>query len=465
MRGAAARSSSSVAVRHAQATAASRDAEAERAEPLGLGFVAAVSFLASRAAPSGGFFVALAGGTALARAGQRLGARLGYGVSIASMLESVAIMGPARFGVPLTQAMTAPMIGRLEARGVHAALQVVACGAIRTLQNAVGTAFFIWVILGLDAYAGSYDALLGELPVIPEGQAAALVATVIGILAWTVFASTLQVQVYRRGLRRWPAGVLGGGSVDADGGSGSACADHGPAGGAARNPEAAAALPGPGRDGRPGVPAAGAPRRFDPRAAALAAALAFGLLIASTEWPLLGAVAAWLALAWASARGDAGVVPTGLLLAGLLAGGTLAFGLVGGLGADLALRRAVRAALLVLVATWLRAAAGSEGLRDVARRSLGRLRRVPSVPEAVVVLDRLGSDRRLLAAGRDLLDALAPARKRPLPVVDAVLGWVAGQAQRFRPQAPAPALRLGARPADALLIGLAALTAATLPAA
>ena len=57
------------------------------------------------------------GGVALARVAERRGARLGFGASVAAMLETVAIIGPARFGIPLTQAATAPMLGRLEARG------------------------------------------------------------------------------------------------------------------------------------------------------------------------------------------------------------------------------------------------------------------------------------------------------------------------------------------------------------
>ena len=85
--------------------------------PAGPAQVATISFLASRAAPAGGFWIALAGGVALARVAQRQGARQGFGASIAAMLETVALMGPARFGVPLTQAITAPMLGRLEARG------------------------------------------------------------------------------------------------------------------------------------------------------------------------------------------------------------------------------------------------------------------------------------------------------------------------------------------------------------
>lgn len=394
----------------------------------GLASVATVSFLASRAAPTAGFVIALAGGTAMARAGQTLGARRGYGASIAAMLESVAIMGPARFGVPLTQAITAPMVGALEARGVHPLLQGIACGAVRLLHNTLATAFFIWVILGgLDAYAGSYDTLLGGLPLLPGGEVGALALTGAGLLFWAVFASTVQVGVYRRGLAAWPPAAV------------------------------------------PEVPAEGAapvatPRRaLDPRAAAVAAAVAFGLLVASTDWALLAGVCAWLALAAPAVRGaDRTVLVTGLVLAALLGFGALVATLVAGLGLDLALRRALRAALLVVVATWLRAAAGSEGLREVAHRSLGRMHRLPAMSEAAAVLDRLGSDRRLVAAGRGLLGALGPVRKRPLPVLDAVLGWVASHSGSFVPDAPGARARLSVRPRDALLVLAAALPAAGL---
>ena len=128
--------------------------------PAGPAHVAVVSFLAARAAPTGGFWIALAGGVALARLAERRGARLGFGASAAAMLETVAIIGPARFGIPLTQAATAPLLGRLEAREVRVALQVLACAVIRLLHNTATTAFFIWIITGgLDAYAGTYDAL------------------------------------------------------------------------------------------------------------------------------------------------------------------------------------------------------------------------------------------------------------------------------------------------------------------
>jgi hypothetical protein len=89
-------------------------------EAAGLAHVATVSFLASRAAPSIGFWVALAGGVALARAAQRDGVRVGYGASAAATLQTVALIGPARFSVPLTQALSAPLIGALEARSTPA---------------------------------------------------------------------------------------------------------------------------------------------------------------------------------------------------------------------------------------------------------------------------------------------------------------------------------------------------------
>src|SRR5688500_9930240 len=173
------------------------------AVPAGPAHVAVVSFLAARAAPTGGFWIALAGGVALARTAEQRGARLGFGASAAAMLETVAIIGPARFGIPLTQALTAPMLGRLEARGVALLPQVLACAAIRLLHNTVTTAFFIWVIAGgLDAYAGTYDAI-GRRIGIDVGTADAVGLTLAGLLGWAAFASTVQVLVYRRGLRGW----------------------------------------------------------------------------------------------------------------------------------------------------------------------------------------------------------------------------------------------------------------------
>ena len=131
--------------------------------------------------------------------------RLGFGASAAAMLETVAIIGPARFGVPLTQALTAPILGGLHARGVGFWPQLGACALVRLLHNAATTAFFIWVIAGgLDAYAGTYDAI-GRHVGIEVGTADAVVLTLVSLLAWAAFASTVQVLVYRRGLRAWDA--------------------------------------------------------------------------------------------------------------------------------------------------------------------------------------------------------------------------------------------------------------------
>src|ERR1700741_2131067 len=120
----------------------------EATDAAGPAHVAVVSFLASRVVPSGGFWVALAGGIALARVAARQGARVGFGASTAAMLETVAIIGPLRFAIPLTQAVTAPILGRFAARGMAVWLQVLICAVLRLIQNAIQTAFFIVVLAG-----------------------------------------------------------------------------------------------------------------------------------------------------------------------------------------------------------------------------------------------------------------------------------------------------------------------------
>jgi hypothetical protein len=398
--------------------------------PSGPAHVAVVSFLAARAAPTGGFWIALAGGVALARVAERRGARLGFGASAAAMLETVAIIGPARLGIPLTQAATAPMLGRLEARGWGTTAQVLVCAVIRVLHNAATTAFFIWVIAGgLDAYAGTYDAL-GRRFGVEVGTADALVLTAIGLLAWGAFASTVQVLVYRRGMSGWDEHAPS--WISAPGGHQSRTA---------------------ARELR---------RRFDPRAVALAAALAFALLLTSTSWLLLSTVALWLAIAWLTARPDREPLKTGLAFAAILAGGALIFSLGGGLGLDIALRRAARAALLVLVATWLRGAAGAEGLREVSRRGLGRLRRLPGAPEAAQVLDQIASEGRIADAARNLADRMSGVPKRPVPFLDAVLDWVVRESSEHRPPPLRAAQALRLRGRDAVLIALALVPALAL---
>jgi hypothetical protein len=397
-------------------------------EVAGLAHVATVSFLASRAIPSIGFWVALGGGVAVARAGARRGLRWGYGASIAAMLQTIALIGPARIGVPLTQALTAPLLGVLEARGATVVWQMLVCGTIRLFQNALTGAFVILVLTGgFDVYVDTYDSIAGWMPLLPEGQTAAIVAIIAGLVGWAVFASVVQVVVYRRGLHAWPV----------------------------EDP-----LHVHVEDG----PTAGEPRRgrFDPRAVVLSSVIAFGVLLASISWWVLAAVTAWLAAASLASRGDREVVPTGMALAGALALAVFVATMIGGLGLEEAVARAVRAGLLVLVATWLRAAAGASGLREVSRRGLGRLRRLPSAREAALVMDDLGTGRQLGSAVRAVLAALRTVERRPIPVLDAVLGWVAAESRRFRPGAIEPPLRLRARAVDLALVALAVAPGAAL---
>src|SRR4051794_13286166 len=232
-------------------------ATATSTAPSGPAHVAVVSFLAARAAPAGGFWVALAGGVALARVAERRGARLGFGASAGAMLETVAIIGPARIGIPLTQAATAPMLGRLEARGWRQLPQILACATVRLIHNTVTTAFFIWVIAGgLDAYAGTYDAI-GRRLGLEVGTADALLLTLASLLVWAAFASTVQVLVYRRGLEQWDTLAADATEVKPD---------------IRAKPQSRETT------------AAKRASRFDPLLLTLIAVVAFAVLLATTEW-------------------------------------------------------------------------------------------------------------------------------------------------------------------------------------
>ena len=394
--------------------------------PAGPAHVAVVSFLASRAAPTGGFWIALAGGTAIAHVAQRRGARPGFGASVAAMLETVAIIGPARFGIPLTQAITAPLLGRLEARGSGVMSQLLACAAVRLL-HASATAFFIWVVTGgLDAYAGTYDALGRRLSV-EIGTADALLLTGAGLIGWAIFASTVQVLVYRRGLRGWDE-AAGATEVPRPAASG----ERAP-GRRARITRRRAPLRSPRGHGRGGD-------RLRP------SAVEYGVAPARGRRPRLG-------LAWALSRPDAAPLPAGLAFAALLASGAFAFALGAASGSmwPSAARRAPRSSC-----SWPPGGGRRGRPAEVFRRSLGRLRRLPSVPEAAQVLDEIASEGRLAAAGRSLTAELSAVRKRPLPLLDAVLVWVAREATAFRgaPPPPAPAM-LRARALDIALVALA----------
>ena len=408
-------------MRHAASTPPPGQAETCR-EPTGLAHVATVSFLASRAAPSLQFFFALGGGMALARSAQRWGARTGYGTALASMLQTVAVMGPARINAPLTQAITAPMMGRLQARGAPPLVEFLACLALRLVHYAVLLAAFIYVILGgIDEFTGSYETLTSWLGIVPQGATAALVVTAVTQVLWAIFFSTIQVAAYRRALARWPERVEDHGSERDD-------------------------------DEPPAEPAVAG--RFDPRAIVAAALLATALLLASTAWPLLLLVAAWLVPAWLLSRPDNDTVSLGLALAGLLAFAALTGGLMSGAGLELTLRRVLRAVLLVAVATWMRAAARPEGLREVFHRALRRLRKLPALREAGAQLEGLDAGPRLIAAGRAAAERFADVPLKPLPIVDAVIAWTAAESARLRSGAGAPRRPLRMRAPDALLVVL-----------
>jgi hypothetical protein len=382
-------------------------------EHAGLAHVATASFIASRIVPTGGFAVALAGGVAIARVGQRSGARVGYGASLAAMLQAVAVMGPLRVGIPLTQALSAPLLGRMHARGATVGASYLACSAIRLLDQIVTTAFYIWIVVGgLDAYAATYDTLTGNIPGLPSGASAALAATAVGLVAWTLIASVVQVLVYRSALVAWPEAVAEA-AARAPVGGGGGVVSVAPPGYVADTPARR--------------------RRYDPRLVAATASVAFVVLLVTTEWIALGVVAGWLAVAWATAEGDREPVRAGLGLGALLAFGALVFGLIGDTGLELTLQRTARVALLVLVATWLRSAAGEEGLRDVFRRVLRRVHGVAPMAEASAILDRLGATGALAASSRALLETVRHVPRRPQPLAAAVLSWIATEAARFAP--------------------------------
>jgi hypothetical protein len=109
----------------------------------------------------------------------------------------------------------------------------------------------------------------------------------------------------------------------------------------------------------------------------------------------------------------------------------------------------------VLVATWLRGAAGAEGLREVSRRGLGRLRRLPGAPEAAQVLDQIASEGRIADAARNLADRMSGVPKRPVPFLDAVLDWVVRESSEHRPPPARAEQALRIRGRDAVLIALA----------
>ena len=358
---------------------------------LGLAHVASCSFLASRLAPSGQFFLALGGGVALARAAALHGLRTGYGASVAAMVQTVALIGPARFNAPLTQALNAPVIGHMQARGASRGARLAACLAIRLVHYAILNVLFVLIVVGgLDEYVRTYDKIAGWLHVLPKGQTAAVLLTIAGSVVYALAFSTIQVLVCERALDRWPEPT-------------------GPA---------------------PDVVAIERPR---PRRVFLAPALvaaAWIAMLAALSWPVLAVVAGALlvlTLATSARRAGRRVWGVGLALAAVLTVSALIPALIGAVHFAPAAQRAARAALMALTATWARAFAGTDGLREFGRRALWG--------EASRLIAELESDARLRPAADDLIARLGDVDTRPAPLADALTRWVAAEARGYRPPA------------------------------
>ena len=143
------------------------------------------------------------------------------------MLQTVAVMGPARVNAPLTQALTAPLMGRMQARGAHWGVELLACLGIRLLHYAVLGAAFVFIVLGgLDVYTASYERVTGWIGFLPDGTAGALAVGAAANVIAALFFTVVQVAVYRRALARWPdappaAGVADEGAVEGRGRDGS----------------------------------------------------------------------------------------------------------------------------------------------------------------------------------------------------------------------------------------------------
>lgn len=354
--------------------------------------VTALTFLVARAVPLG-WTVAVAGGVPLARAAERHGTRAGYATAAASLVETTAIMGPARMGIPVPHAASAPLLGTLYRRGAPY-LALAAVGAVvRTFYYTVTAAFSILVLVGLDAYLGTYERLRGFLEFLPAGRTAALWLTLLQLIVWSIGAGLIQAWAIRRGLRSWSGEVV---AVE-----------------------------------RPGDRVDRATPRAHAGVIVLVGIAGFAAVLTSTDPRFLGVVAAVLLGAWAATGAGSRSLLRGLMVAAPLALSTLAFGLVGGIGGQRAAERSVRVGLLVLIAVWVRSAAGAEGLRRVLVSAVRRLRAVPLLAATAAVLAAATHADDLDGAGRRLGGRLRSARRRPAPIVDAALGWIAAESSRL----------------------------------
>ncbi|MAS54452.1 hypothetical protein [Nocardioides sp.] len=368
--------------------------------------VAALTFLAARAVPLG-WVVGVAGGVPLARAAQRHGGRAGYAAATASLVETMAIMGPARMGIPVPHAVSAPWLGVLYRKGRALLTMALAGALVRSGYYLMTSVFSILVLIGLEAYVGSYEQLRQWLGFLPAGTAAALWLTAAMLVAWSLGAGLVQAWVLRRGLRDWDDNV-GHGELD------------------------------------PGSSAAKVSPAAHPRAGLLVMVALVGFVVAlsgTRPW-VLGGVAVCLAMLWVVTQADARTLGRGLLLALPLALSTLAFGLVGGIGFNQAVRRGARVALLVLIAVWLHRAAGSAGLRDQSLRLVRRLRRFPTLALAGTVLGASVAASDFGGAARRLGRRVGGATRRPTAVLDASLAWLADESTRLAAPVAEPAASL-----------------------
>ena len=311
----------------------------------------------------------------------------------------------------------------MHARGRRPFTQFLAALVIRLVHYTILTAFAVLILLGPKAYAGTYQTLFGWIPGLPGGLAGALILTAIGNVFFAIVFSALQVAFYRHALFGWTARV----------------------------PERS------GSHREVLAPEQMESGGTDPRVALVAATLVTIVLLVSHSWIVLGAVAAWLAVASTMARyRDRDVIRVGLLLALIVAVGTLAASLIGGLGIDDAASRAVRGALLVMVPTWLRLAAGSAGLREAFRRMLMHLGRIPGANEAAEILRELDSGALLEGSAKALRERLRGVSAEPMKIVNAVLVWAADKAESLpihEPQHAVSQLHLRARDATLVFSG------------
>ena len=239
-------------------------------EVAGLAHVATVSFLASRAIPSIGFFVALVGAARLARAGPlrgRAGGTAPASGPCSDRRDHRASRGPG------CRSRRPDRAAARVARGPRGwvAWQMIVCAAIRLVQNAPTSAFVIVVLTGFEAYIEMYDSSRASSRWCPRARRAG------GRDRRAPRLGRVRERGPGHGVPPWPAYLADrrGCYVHVAGG-----ADAPTAGGSIR-------VPWRSRGGR------------------------VRPLLARASTGGLGAVAAWLAIASVACRGDRSVVPTG----------------------------------------------------------------------------------------------------------------------------------------------------------